>query len=192
MRSHVLLLTVGLFAVDSALAGPCKPGASSSDAPTTTSMDSMTQPTTIGSASTASAIETTVTEMTTAGITSAEVATTEIEATTTTTAPIATPTFNIVGGGGSVNGSPLQGISQDGSLLVFDPQFQGPQTRSFILDPDSGRLRDKDTGTLACAYYGFSDSPSVPPRFAFCQNGNTGPNRYYDYFTCEVNSGKLA
>ncbi|EKJ79071.1 hypothetical protein FPSE_00672 [Fusarium pseudograminearum CS3096] len=222
MRSIAFLLGVGLFGVDSALAGPCKPQTSTTDVGTSTSIDPITQSgtatagetsvvassktltetiaTTLSSeTTTATIIPTSETETTTvvSGTTVAIVtASSETETTTTaestTTAPIATPTFTIVGGGGSVNGSPIKGIDQDGSIMLFNPERGSPRIRTFILDPDTGRLRDKDTGVYVCAYYGLAESPSDPAYFGFCQNGNTGPGMVYDYLTCEIVNGKLA
>jgi hypothetical protein len=91
-----------------------------------------------------------------------------------------------------VNGALLQGVDQDGSLLIFNPTFANIRARTFILNPNTGRLSDKDTGVSVCAYYGYSTSPSRPAMVAFCQNGNTGLNSYYDYLTCQITSSKLA
>ncbi|WXC44363.1 hypothetical protein QX201_004098 [Fusarium graminearum] len=110
----------------------------------------------------------------------------------TTTAPLTTPTFTLVGGGGSVNGDPIKGIDQQGTIMLFNPERGTQRIRTFILDPQTGRLRDRDTGVSVCAYYDFAESPSDPVHFGFCQNGNTGPGMYYDYLTCEIVNGKLA
>ncbi|KAL2669758.1 hypothetical protein Neosp_015203 [[Neocosmospora] mangrovei] len=123
--------------------------------------------------------------------TAAEITTTTAQAESTTTAAVATPTFTIIGGGGSVQGQPLKGVDQEGSIFLFNPQTGSPVARTFILDPDTGRLRDKNTGTLVCAYYGSTDTPSDAAYIGYCQTGNTGPNMYYDYLTCQVTSGKL-
>ncbi|KAF5605705.1 hypothetical protein FPCIR_397 [Fusarium pseudocircinatum] len=121
----------------------------------------------------------------------AEVTTTTTGAESTTTTAVATPTFTIVGGGGAIQGAPLKGIDQDGSILLFNPLVGNSRTRTIILDPDTGRLRDKDTGILLCAYYGSANSPDDPANIAFCQNGNTGLNTPYEYMTCQIVSGKL-
>ncbi|KAI7763887.1 hypothetical protein LZL87_006269 [Fusarium oxysporum] len=221
MRSNVLLLAIGLLVADSALAGPCKPKSSTSETAISTSIVSTTQPTTTAEktptvASSETSIETgTITttasdttatseaETTTAAevttttaeadtTTAVESTTTTAEAESTTTAAVATPTFTIVGGGGAVQGSPLKGIDQDGSILLFNPQTGNSRTRTLILDPDTGRLRDKDTGILVCAYYGSANSPDDPANFAYCQNGNTGLNKLYEYMTCQIVSGKLS
>ncbi|KAM0233556.1 hypothetical protein ACHAP5_010354 [Fusarium lateritium] len=177
MRSSVLLSAIGLLTAYSALAGPCKPQASTQDTTVTT-----------GDAETTTTAEIITTEETT---TTAAVTTSDSEAESTTTAALATPTFAIVGGGGSINGSPLKGTDQDGTVLLFNPQGGNSRSRTFILDPNTGRIRDKDTGVLVCAYYGYSTSPSSPAYIAFCQRGNTGPNMYYDYLTCKIAGGKL-
>ncbi|RSM17221.1 hypothetical protein CDV31_003936 [Fusarium ambrosium] len=211
MRSNVLFLAIGLLVADSALAGPCKPRSSTSE----TSIVSTTQPTTAAETSTETSIETGTTtaiasdttttseaETTTAAeittttaqaesTTTAEVTTTTSQAESTTTTAVATPTFTIVGGGGSVQGQPLKGVDQDGSIFLFNPQSGGSVARTFILDPDTGRLRDKNTGIHVCAYYGSTNTPSDPANIGYCQTGNTGPDSYYDYLTCQVVSGKL-
>ncbi|QPC78048.1 hypothetical protein HYE68_008800 [Fusarium pseudograminearum] len=214
MRSIAFLLATGLFGVDSALAGPCKPQTSSknwltivclssaTDVGTSTSIDPITQSGTATAgetsvvASSKTLTETIATTLSSETTTATIIPTSETETTTTaestTTAPIATPTFTIVGGGGSVNGSPIKAIDQDGSIMLFNPERGSPRIRTFILDPDTGRLRDKDTGVSVCAYYGLAESPSDPAYFGFCQNGNTGPGMVYDYLTCGIVTGKLA
>ncbi|KAF5607594.1 hypothetical protein FPANT_847 [Fusarium pseudoanthophilum] len=139
---------------------------------------------------------TTVAELTTTTsdaetTTAAESTTTTTEAESTTTTAVATPTFTIVGGGGAIQGAPLKGTDQDGSILLFNPQAGTSRTRTIILDPNTGRLRDKDTGILLCAYYGSANSPGDPANIAFCQNGNTGLNKAYEYMTCQIASGRL-
>ncbi|RTE81864.1 hypothetical protein BHE90_003589 [Fusarium euwallaceae] len=196
MRSNVLFLAIGLLIADSALAGPCKPRSSTSD----TSIVSTTQPTTAAETSTETSIETgtttaiasdTTTTSEAETTTSAEITTTAAQTESTTTTAVATPTFTIVGGGGSVQGQPLKGVDQDGSIFLFNPQSGGSVARTFILNPDTGRLRDKNTGIHVCAYYGSTNTPSDPANIGYCQTGNTGPDSYYDYLTCQVVSGKL-
>jgi len=97
-----------------------------------------------------------------------------------------------VGGGGAIQGAPLQGVDQDGTALLFNPQAGNLRTRTVILDPNTGRLRDKDTGVQICAYYADAETTSDPAKIAFCQNGNTGPNMAYDYLTCQIVSGSLS
>ncbi|KAM0212668.1 hypothetical protein ACHAQI_004624 [Fusarium lateritium] len=178
MRSSVLLSAIGLLTVHSALAATNEvTTGSATSAPVETSV-----------ASSVETQDTTVTTVDAETTTTAEINTT---AETTTTDALATPTFAIVGGGGSVNGASLQGGDQDGSTLLFNPQVGNLRSRTFILDPNTGRIRDKDTGVLVCAYYGYSTSPSTPAYIGFCQIGNTGPNQYYDYLTCKVTDGKL-
>jgi hypothetical protein len=74
--------------------------------------------------------------------------------------------------------------------MLFNPETGNTRARTFVLDPDTGRMRDRDTGIAVCAYYGDSNSPPVP-HIGYCQTGNTGPDMYYDYLTCEVASGNL-
>lgn len=179
-----------------------------SDTVITTSIVSTTQPTTTAAETSpivpVASSETSIEAGTTTAIasdtataseaettTAAEITTTTAQVESTTTAAVATPTFTIVGGGGSVQGQPLKGVDQDGSIFLFKPQFGNPVARTFILDPDTGRLRDENTGTLVCAYYGYTNTPSDPANVGYCQTGNTGPNMYYDYLTCQVVSGKL-
>lgn len=159
------------------------------EAGTTTAIASDTA--TTSEAETTTAAEVTTTTAQVESTTTAEVTTTTAQAEGTTTAAVATPTFTIVGGGGSVQGQPLKGVDQEGTILLFNPQFGNIVTRTFILDPDTGRLRDKNTGTLVCAYYGLTNTPSDPANVGYCQTGNTGPDMYYDYLTCQVVSGKL-
>ncbi|KAK2692275.1 hypothetical protein QWA68_008144 [Fusarium oxysporum] len=206
MRSKVLLLAIGLLVADSALASPCKPRSSTSETAISTSVGSTTQPTstveetpTVASSETSTetgAITTTAPDTTATSeaetTTAVESTTTTAEAESTTTTAVATPTFTIVGGGGAIQGAPLQGTDQDGSVLLFNPQTGTSRTRTIILDPDTGRLRDKDTGVQICAYYGSANTISDPAYFAFCQNGNTGRNLAYDYMACQIVSGKLS
>ncbi|EXM16052.1 hypothetical protein RAB80_009691 [Fusarium oxysporum f. sp. vasinfectum] len=221
MRSKVLLLAIGLLVADSALASPCKPRSSTSETAISTPVGSTTQPTstveetpTVASsetstetgaitttapdttatseAETTTAVQVTTTTAEAETTTAVESTTTTAEAESTTTTAVATPTFTIVGGGGAIQGAPLQGTDQDGSVLLFNPQTGTSRTRTIILDPDTGRLRDKDTGVQICAYYGSANTISDPAYFAFCQNGNTGRNLAYDYMTCQIVSGKLS
>ncbi|KAF4436702.1 hypothetical protein FACUT_6297 [Fusarium acutatum] len=216
MRSKILLLAIGLLVADSALASPCKPRSSTSETVISTSVAS----TTVEESSTVSLSETSIetgTAITTASdtnttsevgtttvaelvtttaeaetTTAAESTTTAAEAESTTTTAVATPTFTIVGGGAAIQGAPLKGTDQDGSILLFNPQVGNSRTRTIILDPGTGRLRDKDTGVQLCAYYGSANSPDDPANIAFCQNGNTGLNTPYEYMTCQIASGKLS
>ncbi|PNP74565.1 hypothetical protein FNYG_12188 [Fusarium nygamai] len=195
MRSKMLLLAVGLLVADFALASPCKPRSSTSEI----SMSATVASTTAEGSSTVSVSETSIETGTTITTATSEVETTTVagvtattaEAESTTTTAVATPTFTIVGGGGAIQGAPLKGTDQDGSILLFIPQVGNSRTRTIILDPDTGRLRDKDTGILLCAYYGSANSPEDPANIALCQNGNTGLNMPYEYMTCQIASGKL-
>ncbi|RBQ66162.1 hypothetical protein FVER14953_08831 [Fusarium verticillioides] len=217
MRSKILLLAIGLLVADSALASPCRPRSSTSEismsatvASTTaeesstvsvseTSIETGTTITTAPDTTlTSEVVTTTLAELTTTTseaettTTAAESTTTTAEAESTTTTAAATPTFTIVGGGGAIQGAPLKGTGQDGSILLFNPQVGNSRTRTIILDPNTGRLRDKDTGILLCAYYGSANSPDDPANIAFCQNGNTGINTAYEYMTCRIFGGKLS
>ncbi|KAH7002793.1 hypothetical protein EDB82DRAFT_453927 [Fusarium venenatum] len=195
-------MAIGLFGLDSTLAGPCKARTSTTDAVTSTLADSTTQSptTTAGEISAVASSETltgtvatTIALDTTAAITTT---TSETETTTaaavTTAAPLATPNFTITGDGGSVNGGPLQGVDQNGSVMLFCPEGGNLRTRTLTLDPKTGRLRDKYTGNSVCVYYGSANSPSDPAYFGYCQNGNTGPNTAFDYVTRDIFNGKLA
>ncbi|RSL41579.1 hypothetical protein CEP54_015773 [Fusarium duplospermum] len=178
--------------------GPCKPGSSiSTTQPPTTAAETSTIVPVASSETSIEVDTTTVIASDTAATseagstTAAEITTTTAQAESTTTAAVATPTFTIVGGGGSVQGQPLKGVDQEGSIFLFNTQSGNTVARTFILDPDTGRLRDKNTGTLVCAYYGSANALSDPSNVGYCQTGNTGPNMYYDYLTCQVVSGKL-
>ncbi|RKK99396.1 hypothetical protein BFJ68_g13272 [Fusarium oxysporum] len=173
MRSKVLLLAIGLLVADSALASPCKPRSSTSETAISTSVGSTTQPTstveetpTVASSETSTetgAITTTAPDTTAA---SEAETTTAVESTTTTAEAESTTTTAVA--------------------------LYKARTRTIILDPDTGRLRDKDTGIQICAYYGSANTIFDPANFAFCQNGNTGPNTSFDYMTCQIVSGKLS
>ncbi|KAG5764168.1 hypothetical protein H9Q69_010373 [Fusarium xylarioides] len=216
MRSKVLLLAFGLLVADSALADPCKPKSSTSETvmstqSTTAAEESSTvvslsessietgatititpDTTTTSEVETTTAAEVTTTTAEVETTTAAESTTTTVQAESTTTTAVATPTFTIVGGGGAVQGASLKGVDGDGTILLFNPQIGNARIRTIILDPDTGRLWDKDTGVQICAYYGSANTITDPAYFAFCQNGNTGPNTAYDYMTCQIVSGKLS
>lgn len=170
------------------------PTVASSETSTETGAITTTAPDTTAAseAETTTAVQVTTTTAEAETTTAVESTTTTAEAESTTTTAVATPTFTIVGGGGAIQGVPLTGIDQDGSILLFNPQTGTSRTRTIILDPDTGRLRDKDTGIQICAYYGSANTIFDPANFAFCQNGNTGPNTAFDYMTCQIVSGKLS
>lgn len=118
--------------------------------------------------------------------------TTTTAAESTSTAPESTPTYIIVGGSGSVNNDPIEGINQEGSFVIINPVFQGLTVRSYVLDTSTGRLQDTASGNYLCAYYGYSSTTSAPPYAANCQTGTTGPNNYYDYLNCQIVDGTVS
>jgi hypothetical protein len=125
-------------------------------------------------------------------------ATTTADITTTTvvestsTAPQSTPTYHILGGTGSINNAPIQGVNQDGTLVLINPNVDGLAVRSYTLDTATGRLQDTTSGNYLCAYYVFSPSTSSPALVANCQRGNTGLNNYYDYLKCQIVDGTVS
>ncbi|KAI6758525.1 hypothetical protein HG530_010765 [Fusarium avenaceum] len=175
MRSNALLLAVSLFSTGSVLAGPCKPRGSSSDAPTTISSD---------------AITTTLVPMDTTALSSDAESSTTVA--TTTTAPASLETFALIGAGGSVTNAEAQGSDEAGSLIVFNPTFNGLETRHYTLDTTTGRLQDAKSGNYVCAYYGGVYTTSVPPYVATCDPASTGPDRVYKYLDCRISGRKLS
>ncbi|KAH7260895.1 uncharacterized protein BKA55DRAFT_559953 [Fusarium redolens] len=215
MRSNALLLAIGLFVTDSVFAGPCKPRSSSSNAITTTSItsaiesttttlgtstDVSSKTTTLEATTTTSVVETTATTSnaqttTTAASdapTIADITTTTSEAESTTTAAVATPTFKIVGGGGAVNGAVLKSLDVEGSPIMFNPNYplNDYKPRTYIIEPSTGRVKDKDTGYYLCAYYQ-SSGVIEPANIAVC-TGTPGPDQTSEYVNCRVVGGKLS
>ncbi|KAJ4250127.1 hypothetical protein NW762_011937 [Fusarium torreyae] len=198
MRYNAWMLAVGLFAIDSALAGPCKPRSSTSETATAGS-EKTTLGTTTTILATSTEVSTDVTqttslEATMTTVTAADTTTTTTEAETSTTAAAAgpTPTYIIVAQDGDIDGAVLEGVDQEGTLVLFDSDVPSAMTRNYILESDTGRLKDANSGNYLCAYYG--DAPSIyePATVANCQNGNTGPNKHYDYLNCKTVSGILS
>jgi hypothetical protein len=127
-----------------------------------------------------------------AEITTTEDITTTTAAERTSTAPESTPTYQILGGSGSINNAPIQATNQDGSLVVINPNFDGITVRSYTLDTATGRLQDTASGNYLCAYYIESPFIFFPAAVANCQTGTTGPNNYYDYLKCQIVDGIIS
>ncbi|KAH7259348.1 uncharacterized protein BKA55DRAFT_639301 [Fusarium redolens] len=172
--------------------------------PDTTTLELSTTAATADTTTVASEAETTTTDITTTAAADTTTIASEAETTTTadittttapestSTAPESTPTYHIVGGSGSVNNAPIQGISQDGTLVLINPTVDGLAVRSYTLDTATGRLQDTASGNYLCAYYLNSPSTSSPAFVANCQTGTTGPNNYYDYLNCQIVSGTVS
>ncbi|KAF4986473.1 hypothetical protein FGRMN_10822 [Fusarium graminum] len=214
MRSNILLMAIGLLATDSALAGPCKPRASTSGIVTSTAITSTivgemsTVPSSATSTEAVNSATTTVSDVTatseedtttalestaTAGVTTTTAAAETTTATTaadetaiTTTAAI--PTFSILGGEG---GSPLEGYNIQGNNYFFNPEDGQPTVRSFTFDPATGRLRDIRAGGFACANYRRNSGFSDPANIGTCQPSIFGIAPSSAYLSCQLNSGDL-
>ncbi|KAF4441107.1 hypothetical protein F53441_12136 [Fusarium austroafricanum] len=151
-----------------------------SDAQTTATSEITNTATSNGEITTAAELTTATTSGTETTITS--------EAESTTTAPAAAPTFKVVGGG-AVNGALLQGLDNEGSQVMFNPNYplNHFQPRTYILEP-SGRIKDKDAGYYLCGYY---DSTGVisPANIATCI-GTPGSDTQVEYMKCQILNGK--
>ncbi|KIL87722.1 hypothetical protein FAVG1_09433 [Fusarium avenaceum] len=205
MRSSLFVLAIGLLAADSALAGPCQPRRSTSDGVTVTSAATSELSTTVLGTSTNVLSETTTakviattTDVATTTTVVADATTTTPEAEiptsieTTTTAPGPAATYSVVVSGGPIDGANAQGTDQGGSGIVFNPTFSGAQPRSYTLEPTTGRLRDIKSDNYVCAFYGYTNAPSVPATIANCQTGNTGDNKLYNYLNCKIVNRQLS
>ncbi|KAF4436122.1 hypothetical protein FACUT_6694 [Fusarium acutatum] len=163
-----------------------------SELPTTTelSVTTMLEGSTTATTASDAATVTSAAETSVATTSEGETTTTAVS---TSTAPAANPTYSLLATGGNLNNAQPQGNIEMTSLLVFNPS--NPQTggtRTFNIEPSTGRLQDANGGTYVCAYYGSSPSTSSPPPITYCNPTNTGTNKAYDYLTCEVVSGTLS
>ncbi|KAF5570141.1 hypothetical protein FPHYL_1417 [Fusarium phyllophilum] len=206
MQYSVFLLAVGLIA-DVAMASPSSAATSDvtratessvtttlGDTTTTIASETSELPTTTGLSVTttleASVIVTTASGTTTVTSEAETSATTTSEAETTSTAPAANPTYSFLANGGNLNNAQPQGNIEMTSVLVFKPALpQTGGTRTFNIEPSTGRLQDANGGTYVCAYYGSSPDTSSPPIIAYCNPSHTGTNKGYDYLKCEVVGG---
>ncbi|EWZ32289.1 hypothetical protein FOZG_13857 [Fusarium oxysporum Fo47] len=173
MRSKVLLLAIGLLVADSALASPYKPRSSTSETAISTSVGSTTQPTstveeTPTVASSETSTETGAITMTAPDTTAASEAetTTAVESTTTTAEAESTTTTTVA---------------------LYKARPSQASTKMVASCYSTLKLE-----LAICAYYGSANTIFDPANFAFCQNGNTGPNTAFDYMTCQIVSGKLS
>lgn len=119
------------------------------------------------------------------------ITTTTLETETTTTAAEAIPTFQIIGSGGAADGAALQGHDNpDAIALMFNPgPSNGFRPRTYILEPGTGRVKDRDNGRYLCGNYQWSNT--VDPAYTFACSGTPGPNQINDYLTCRIVRGKL-
>ncbi|KAH6951834.1 hypothetical protein DER45DRAFT_543338 [Fusarium avenaceum] len=205
MRSCVFVLAIGLLAADSALAGPCQPRRSTSDGVTVTSAATSEISTTVLGTSTNALSETTTatvitttTDVATTTTVVADATTTTSEAEiptsieTTTSAPGPAATYSVVVSGGPIDGAIAQGTDQDGSIIIFNPNFQGGQPRSYTLETATGRLRDVKSGNYICAYYDDNATPTGTAEVANCQSFNTGDDMPYNYLNCKIVNSQLS
>ncbi|EWZ86311.1 hypothetical protein FOWG_11353 [Fusarium oxysporum f. sp. lycopersici MN25] len=188
MRSKVLLLAIGLLVADSALASPCKPRSSTSETAISTSVGSTTQPTstveetpTVASSETSTetgAITTTAPDTTAASeaetTTAVQVTTTTAEAETTTAVESTTTTAEAES-------------TTTTAVALYKARPSQASTKMVASCYSTLKLE-----LAICAYYGSANTIFDPANFAFCQNGNTGPNTAFDYMTCQIVSGKLS
>lgn len=114
--------------------------------------------------------------------------TSEDESTTTAAEPMAT--FNIVGGGGDVNGDVLEGRDDGTTELMFNPPYQGFRQRAYAIDPSTGRVQDQGTGKYLCAYYAITGS-ATPATVPVCV-GNPNLDQGSAYLNCMVLRGRLS
>ncbi|KAF4456637.1 hypothetical protein F53441_1295 [Fusarium austroafricanum] len=189
-----------------------------SDASETIGIGSITTATSEAESTTISQAETTTTsdhESTTAAPDSSETttiggtttATSEAESTTTadtttttegtTTAAVAAPTFSILAGSAPVTGAVLQAQTQQPSYPAFNPSFNSMSApysaRTWILDPNTGHVKDKATGSHLCAYYLFVNQNGGAPSISTCvYDQNPGLNSMYGYLSCQIANGQLS
>ena len=170
------------------------------EAITTSSVDEPSSHTTeLETTTTTSVVETTATSdaytITTAtkdvGTTTDIITTTTLETETTTTAAEAIPTFQIIGSGGAADGAVLQGSDNtEVSIVMFNPgSSNGLRPRTYILEPGTGRVKDRDDGRYLCGNYQCSNM--VDPAYTFACSGTPGPNQTNEYLICRIVRGKL-
>ncbi|KAJ4022705.1 hypothetical protein NW752_000085 [Fusarium irregulare] len=113
------------------------------------------------------------------------------EAETTTAAAEAGPTFRIIASGGSADGAPLQGPDTvEADVVMFNPPAsEGFRPRTYILEPNTGRVKDQDNGRYLCGYYQGTDW--VQSASIHACTGTPGPNQPVEYLNCEIFEGTL-
>ncbi|KAF4467100.1 hypothetical protein FALBO_6036 [Fusarium albosuccineum] len=160
----------------------------SSNTESTTSESASSSTMTTTAESIASSTATTSETITTTTVTSSETGSSSITTTTSSAAgPIAT--FYIIANGGSANGARLSGDCIPGGLLIFNPITTEVHPISFSVEEGTGHVLT-DTGYV-CAYYGDSPFPYNPARLAICLNGDTGPDKEFDYITCQGSESEI-
>ncbi|KAF5660616.1 hypothetical protein FHETE_8857 [Fusarium heterosporum] len=203
MQYSVFLLAIGFYAVDSVVAGPCKPNRSTSEGTTTvTSAATIESTSAILTTSTVALSDTTTLEVPTTTTTSEDNTTTAPETETSvitsaaessSTGPVAQPTYVLRASGGGLNNAQPQGNGQPGTFIGFDPvQLSGAVTRTYTLEPSTGRLQDAVSQVYVCAYYGGSASERSPPFIISCYNGATGVDQKQSYLNCKIENGRLS
>ncbi|PNP86008.1 hypothetical protein FNYG_01064 [Fusarium nygamai] len=123
--------------------------------------------------------------------TTTDMTTTTAEAESTTTAA-ASPSFKVVGGGGAVDGALLQGLDEEGHLMMFNPNspLEDYKPRTFTIEPSTGRVKDEDGGYYIWAYYQWTGHVA-PATIGGC-TGSPGPDARSNYIKCRVIDGKLS
>ncbi|KAH6964625.1 hypothetical protein DER45DRAFT_557048 [Fusarium avenaceum] len=199
MRYNLFLLAVGFYVADSVVAGPCKPGGSTSEQ---AAISTILTTSTIALPETTSTLEATTTTIVSEDTTTlnqesetpaATSAATTYNAETTSTAPAMQPTYVLSASGGGLNSAQPQGNGQPGTFIAFDPStLSGAVPRKFTIEPITGRLQDAESRAYVCAYYDASPTAASPPFIVFCGSGPTGAGQQQDYLTCNVNNDNLA
>ncbi|EEU33706.1 uncharacterized protein NECHADRAFT_98359 [Fusarium vanettenii 77-13-4] len=201
MRSAVVLrVALSLLAVDSVVAGPCRPtsavsSTASVDTSSATSVESATSVTSASSSATSKAsaetsASSTATE-TSASLTETTAFTTTTAASTTvSTSTAAAPTFTLAAAGqGPVEGKKLLSYNADGNLVTFDSPnpLKVPTARPYSIDAQGRILNDQ--GFYLCAHYKpDNDFLDAPAYITTCLNDNL-PNSVY--LTCRVDGSEL-
>ena len=114
------------------------------------------------------------------------------EAETTTTAAEAITTFRVIASGGSADGAALSApdIMEADVVMFHPPASSGFRPRTYILEPETGRVKDRDNGRYLCGYYQWIGS--VQPAYVYSCTGTPGPNRPAEYLQCRIVRGKLS
>ena len=120
------------------------------------------------------------------------IVTTTSEAETTTTAAEAITTFRIIASGGSADGAVLQApdIMESDVIMFNPPASEGFRPRTYILDPNTGRVKDQDNGRYLCGYYQWTGS--IQPAYVYPCTGTPGSHQPAEYLKCRIVRGKLS
>ena len=85
----------------------------------------------------------------------------------------------------------FQGFDIEADIVMFNPPLSsGLRPRTYILEPSTGRVKDRDTGRYLCGAYEWTGT--VEPAFVFSCYGTPGPNQITEYLTCRIARGKLS